>query len=168
VLSRRWSGLDDGTDDEGQITLLVIGYVGIALLLIVAGVDASKVFLAQRALSSAADSAALAAAQGVDTHALYTGPGIRCGTILPLDSTSAADLAATALDDDAPGLRTTFSELAEPQTTVTAGDVSVQLSGQVAVPFGKVLGWLVPSYPDGRVPVTETAHATSPVAGGGC
>jgi Flp pilus assembly protein TadG len=157
-----------GSGDDGQITVLVIGYVAIALLLIVAGIDASKVFLAQRALSSAADSAALAAAQGVDTHALYTGPGIRCGTILPLDERHAADLAVTALDEDASGLRSTFFTVQAPQTTVTGGDVSVQLSGQVAVPFGKVLGWLVPSYPNGRVPVTETAHATSPVAGGGC
>jgi hypothetical protein len=155
-------------DDEGQITLLVIGYVGIALLLIVAGIDASKVFLAQRALSSAADSAVLAAAQGVDTHALYAGPGIRCGTILPLDQGRAAELAATSLDDAGPSLRRTFSGLGAPQTAVAGGDVSVQLSGQVAVPFGTVLGWLVPSYPDGQVPVTETAHATSPVAGGGC
>jgi hypothetical protein len=157
-----------GSDDDGQITLLVIGYVAIALLLIVAGIDASKVFLAQRALSAAADSAALAAAQGVDTHALYTGPGITCGTVLPLDPDRASQLAATALDNDQVSLRNTFVDLGEPQTTITGGDASVQLSGQVAVPFGKVLGWLVPSYPDGRVPVTETAHATSPVAGGGC
>jgi Putative Flp pilus-assembly TadE/G-like len=166
VLSRRLGGSD--APDGGSITVLVIGYVAIALLLIVAGIDASKVFLAQRALSSAADSAALAAAQGVDTHALYTGSGIRCGSILPLDAARAGDLAANALDDDAPGLRHTFVDLSDPQTSVTGGDVSVRLSGQVAVPFGKVLGWLVPSYPDGRVPVTETAHATSPVAGGGC
>jgi Putative Flp pilus-assembly TadE/G-like len=166
VLRRRYVG--SGADDAGQITVLVIGYVAIALLLVVAGIDASNVFLAQRALSSAADSAALAAAQGVDTHALYTGPGIRCGTILPLSSARAGDLAATALDDDAPGLRHTFIDLSDPQTTVTGDDVSVRLSGQVAVPFGKVLGWLVPSYPDGRVPVAETAHASSPVAGGGC
>jgi hypothetical protein len=115
------------SDDDGQITLLVIGYVGIALLLIVAGIDASKVFLAQRALSSAADSAALAAAQGVDTHALYTGPGITCGTILPLDQNRAAQLADIALDNDAVSLRNTFVGLSEPQTTVAGGDVHVQL-----------------------------------------
>jgi Flp pilus assembly protein TadG len=168
MLTMRRVASDAGSDDDGQITLLVIGYVAIALLLIVAGIDASKVFLAQRALSSAADSAALAAAQGVDTRALYTGPAITCGTILPLDQNRAARLAAIALDNDAVSLRNTFVGLDEPQTTVTGGDVSVQVSGQVAVPFGKILGWLVPSYAGGRVPVTETAHATSPVAGGGC
>ncbi|HEX3907073.1 MAG TPA: pilus assembly protein TadG-related protein [Mycobacteriales bacterium] len=154
--------------DDGQITLLVIGYVSIALVLIVAGIDASKVFLAQRALSSAADSAALAAAEGVDTHAVYDGPGIRCGTTLPLDQDKAASLAATAVDDQSDELRRTFSHLTAPQTAVAGGDVEVQLSGEVSVPFGKLLGWLDPKYPDGRVPVTEAAHASSPVAGDGC
>ena len=154
--------------DSGQITLLVIGYVSIALVLIVAGIDASKVFLAQRALSSAADSAALAAAEGVDTRAVYAGPGIRCGTTLPLDQDRAAGLAVAAVDDESDDLRHTFSLLAAPQTDVVGSDVEVQLSGEVSVPFGKVLGWLDPKYPDGRVPVTETAHASSPVAGDGC
>jgi hypothetical protein len=158
----------DGRGDEGQITLLVIGYVAIALLLIVAGIDASKVFLAQRALSSAADSAALAAAGGIDTRAVYDGPGIRCGSTLPLDRTRAAGFAAAALDDAGPGLRRSFAGLDDPQTDVAGGDVSVRLSGRVSVPFGRVLGWLDPSYPDGLVPVAETAHASSPVTGGGC
>lgn len=162
------SARDGSAADEGQITLLVIGYVSIALVLIVAGIDASKVFLAQRALSSAADSAALAAAQGVDTHAVYAGPGIRCGSTLPLDPARAAELVAMALDDATPDLHHTFWQLAAPQTDVAGGDVSVRLAGQVTVPFGRVLGWLDPSYPHGRVPVSETAHATSPVAGGGC
>ena len=34
------------SDDEGQLTLLIIGFVAIAAVLIVIGVDASKVFLA--------------------------------------------------------------------------------------------------------------------------
>lgn len=158
----------DAARDDGQITLLVIGYVSIALVLIVAGIDASKVFLAQRALSSAADSAALAAAEGVDTHAVYDGPGIRCGTTLPLDPGKSASLAVTAVDDESDDLRRTFSHLEAPQTDVAGGDVEVQLSGDVSVPFGKVLGWLDPKYPDGRVPVTEAAHASSPVTGVGC
>ncbi len=159
---------DEAPRDCGQITLLVIGYVSIALVLIVAGIDASKVFLAQRALSSAADSAALAAAEGVDTRAVYAGPGIRCGTTLPLDQDKAAGLAAAAVDDQSDDLSRTFALLAAPETDVTGSDVEVQLSGQVSVPFGKLLGWLDPRYPDGRVPVTEAAHASSPVAGVGC
>lgn len=162
------SGSWDHTGDDGQITLLVIGYVAIALVLVVVGIDVSKVFLAERALSSAADSAALAGAQGVDTRALYSGPGIRCGATLPLDQGRAETFVAASWDDEAADLGSTFSRLATPRTDVAGGDVSVELSGEVSVPFGRVLGWLDPSYPSGRVTVTETAHASSPVAGGGC
>ena len=55
-------------DDAGQLTLLIIGFTALATLLILVGVDVSKVFLARRALSSAADAAALAAAQSVNVN----------------------------------------------------------------------------------------------------
>lgn len=154
--------------DEGAITLLVIGYAAIALLLLVVGIDASKVFLAQRALSAAADSAALAAAQAVDRQAVYAG-GLRCGSRLPLDARRAGVLAATTVEDDRPGLRHDFAAVDPPQTTVLGATVTVQLSGSVGVPFGRVLSWLDPSRPDGRVRVTEASHAQSPVVGAsGC
>ena len=90
MLRRRPSG------DEGQLTLLIIGFVAIAAVLIVIGVDASKVFLAQRALSSAADAAALSASQAVDKAAIYAGTGGRCGGLLPLDDVEASRRAASA------------------------------------------------------------------------
>src|SRR3954470_16799716 len=97
--------------DEGQLTLLIIGVVAIAAVLIVIGVDASKVFLAQRALSSAADAAALSAAQAVDKQAIYSGTGGGCGGLLPLDEAEATQRAAGAVDDQADSLRTTFATL---------------------------------------------------------
>lgn len=154
--------------DEGAITLLVIGYAAIALVLLVVGIDTSKVFLAQRTLSAAADSAALAAAQGVDRQAVYAG-ALRCGARLPLDPHRADALAATSVDDAAPGLRHDFEVVDPPQTSVAGATVTVQLSGAVGVPFGRVLAWLDPSRPDGRVHVSETSHAESPVVGApGC
>jgi uncharacterized membrane protein len=156
------------TGDEGSIMVLIIGYTAIAAVLITVGIDTSKVFLAQRALASAADSAALAAAQGVDRQAIYAGAGLRCGEPLPLDQQHAADLAAGSVNDDATDLSHTFATVAAPETSLDAGTVSVALSGEVAVPFGRVLGWLDPSRPDGLVQVTETSHARSPVAGGTC
>jgi hypothetical protein len=148
--------------------VLIIGYAAIAAILITVGIDTSKVFLAQRALAAAADSAALAAAQGVDRSAIYSGAGLRCGQPLPLDEQHASELAAESVNDDAPDLSHTFVTLAVPQTSLAGGTVSVELSGQVAVPFGRVLAWLDPSRPDGLVQVTETSHARSPVAGGAC
>jgi Putative Flp pilus-assembly TadE/G-like len=151
--------------DDGSILVLIIGYTAIAAVLIVVGIDVSKVFLAQRALASTADSAALAAAQGVDTHAVYDGPGLRCGAPLPLDQQRAADLAGMAVAGQAGSLRHTFASLAPPETSVGGGTASVELSGEVAVPFGRVLAWLDPSHPGGTVRVTETSRARSPVAG---
>src|SRR4051794_41470556 len=95
--------------DEGQLTLLIIGFVAIAAVLIVIGVDASKVFLAQRALSSAADAAALSASQAVDKVAIYAGTGGGCGGLLPLDDAEAARRAAGALGHPAGGLRGTLA-----------------------------------------------------------
>src|SRR4051794_10476906 len=107
--------------DEGQLTLLIIGFVAIAAVLVGVGVDASKVFLAQRALSAAADAAALSAAQAVDKQAIYTGTGGGCGGLLPLDDAEATRRAAAALDDQSDGLRSTFATLDPPDTSVTAG-----------------------------------------------
>jgi hypothetical protein len=155
-------------NDDGSVMVLIIGYTAIAAVLITVGIDTSKVFLAQRALASAADSAALAAAGGVDRQAIYAGSGLRCGQPLPLDQQHASDLAAGSVNDDAADLGHTFVTLTQPQTSLNGGTVSVELSGEVAVPFGRVLGWLDPSRPDGLVRVTETSHARSPVAGGAC
>ena len=155
--------------DDGQLTLLVIGFVTIAALLIVAGIDALKVFLARRALVSAADAAALNAAQAVDRTAIYSGSAGGCGNLLPLDSTEASQRAADALGEQLAGLRQTFGSLDDPQTQVADGTVRVELSGTIAVPFGRVLALLVPGHPDGRVRISATANAQSPLtAPGGC
>lgn len=155
--------------DDGQLTLLIIGYVAIAAVLVVVGVDASKVFLAQRALSSAADAAALAAAQAVDKGAIYAGTGGGCGGLLPLDPAEAQQRAETAVGDQDSSLRSTFATLDAPQTEVAAGTVTVHLSGRVGLPFGHVLALLVPGHADGRVQVDTTSHAQSPLSvPGGC
>jgi len=155
--------------DEGSLTLLIVGYAGILALLVVVGVDVSKVFLAHRALSSVADEAALAAAQSVDRAAVYAGDGGGCGELLPIDSGSAMQTAAVTVDGDMTDLRHTFAVVAVPETSVTAGTVTVHLSGDVAVPFGRALTLLLPGHGDGRVHVDATATADSPVvAAGGC
>lgn len=155
--------------DEGSLALLVIGYAAILALLIVVGVDVSKAFLARRALSSLADSAALAAAQSLDRQAVYTGQGGGCGDLLPLDADAAAQSVAVTVDDDMADLRHTFAVVAPPETTVVGGTVTVHLSGDIAVPFGRALALLLPGHDDGRVHIDATASAQSPVTTpGGC
>lgn len=158
-----------GRDDRGQLTLLVIGFVALAATLVVVGVDVSKVFLARRALASAADAAALSAAEAVDRDAIYTGGGVGCGQLLPVDPARAATLVDAVLTDDVDDLRAAVRRLDRPVTTVDGGVVTVALSGRVAVPFGHVLALLVPGHADGTVAVGVTAHARSPLTlPGGC
>lgn len=152
--------------DEGSLTLLVIGYTVIASLLIVVGVDVSKVFLAQRALSSAADAAALTGAQAIDRVAVYRGAE-GCGG-LPVDSEQAEMAVDASLADAGDGLRRTFDVLAPPDVQIVGDTVRVQLRGEVSVPLGRVLALLLPDRPGGRVGVSADAAATSAVSSPGC
>lgn len=157
-----------GRGDDGQLTVLVIGYTFIAAVLIVVGVDVSKVFLARRALSSVADAAALAAAQAADRAAVYAGAA-RCGGVLPIDPSAAQQQVNGSLADDLADLHQTFQAVQPADVVVADGTVTVHLSGDVKVPFGKVLAMLDPGRGDGLVHVSVTAAAQSPVtASGGC
>ena len=152
--------------EEGSLSLLVIGFTFVAAALIVVGIDVSKVFLAQRALSSAADSAALAGSQAIDRAAVYAG-GTDCGG-LPVDEVAAQRAVEEALADAAVSLRSTFVSLSDPDVEVAAGRVRVRLHGQVTVPFGRVLATLLPDSPDGRVDVAADAAAASAVTSPTC
>ncbi len=154
--------------DSGSLSVLIIGYAAITVVLVIVGIDVSKLFLAQRALSSAADAAALTAVQGVALHQVYDGDGVHCGTPIPLSSGQAAAMAARSLDRSRPDLRHVFTSVDQPETAVAGGAVSVRLSGVVTVPFGRVIGWLAPGHADGQFRVSETSRATSPVAGAAC
>jgi uncharacterized membrane protein len=149
-------------DDEGQLTVLVIGYTFIAAVLVVVGVDVSKVFLARRALSSVADATALAASQAADRAAVYAGAA-GCGDVLPIDPAAADQEVDASLADDLTDLRQTFASVDPADVAVAAGTVTVRLSGDVKVPFGRVLALLDPRRGDGLVHVSVTAAARSPV-----
>jgi Flp pilus assembly protein TadG len=157
-----------GDDERGSVTVLIIGFTAIAMALIVAGIDISKVFLAERALSSAADAAAVDAAQGVDTDRIYDGPDLRCGDALPLDSASAAAIARASIQQRSPDLARSFKRLDSPDTTVDGRTVTVSMRGEVQVPFGRILTVLGIANDGGAVTVRDAAHATSPIAGSAC
>ena len=155
-------------DDGGQITLLLIGYAVVAMVLVIVGVDASAVFLARRALSSAADAAALDAAQAVDRTAVYSGSIGGCGDPLPIDDVVARTRALAVVADDSDDLRRTFRVLDDADVTVDAGTVTVRLTGRAKVPFSALLTALAPGHDDGAVEISVTAHARSPVSFGNC
>jgi hypothetical protein len=70
------------TGEDGQLTLLVIGFTIIAATMIAVAIDASVVFLARQRLASQADGAALAAAQQMDDGAYFGSTG--CIESLPI------------------------------------------------------------------------------------
>jgi hypothetical protein len=73
--------------DEGSVLVLVIGFAGILVVLVAVVVNVSAVVLAKRGVASAADGAAVSAAQSLDLAQLYTG-GL--GEALPLSGAEAA------------------------------------------------------------------------------
>lgn len=59
-------------DEVGQATVLIIGLVLVLAMTVVVVVDASAAYLRRQALSSLADGAALAAADGIEGERVYT------------------------------------------------------------------------------------------------
>lgn len=118
--------------EAGSILLLTLGLLVVALLMVLAVVDASAVFLTRRDLAGAADSLALAAAEQADLPAVYAaGPA---GALPPDPAAVAALLArATALGYP-PAWR--FSWRVSPSGAVhvvARASVSLPLVGRVQV-----------------------------------
>jgi uncharacterized membrane protein len=55
-----------GSDDEGSVLILTLGYAVLALAVVLVGTAATSLYLAQKQLDAVADAAALAAADGFD------------------------------------------------------------------------------------------------------
>jgi Flp pilus assembly protein TadG len=125
----------DPRSDEGTILFLVLGFVAILMLVVALVVNVSSVILAKRALASAADGAAVAAAQALDVDALYAN-GL--GQRIPLDQGLAAQRVAAyqaQADDSQPGLRLAVDVSTDGTTAV------VQAERTVDLPFGQMLGF---------------------------
>lgn len=130
--------------EDGQITLLVIGFAVILLALVAVVVDASQVVLLRRSLSSLADGAALSAAQSLAEDALYAGQA--AGT-LPLDPAGARSAAVAYLSQAG-------ADVALLDVAVTADTVSVVLAAHADLP-------LVGAVTDAFQGTTVTARATA-------
>ena len=134
-------------DDEGTILVLTLGLVGLLVVVVAIVVDVSAVVLAKRGVASAADGAAVSAAQALDEQVLYD-QGL--GEAIPLSAAEAAERVA-AYEADAragqPGLE--LAVRVEGRTAV------VTAQRQVRPPF-RVLG-------QGEVTLTAVARARAPV-----
>ena len=137
--------------DDGQLLLLVLAYTVIAGLLVTVVVNVSKAYLFRRALLSAADGAALAAANEPDLGQIYADPGEN----LPLSQRKARAAVRQYVEDARLEARLTGFDVAA--VTTDGVTVSVTFSGTVKFPFTGPLGRA-----DGYG-ISATATATSPL-----
>lgn len=139
-------------DDDGTILVLLLGFTAVLLLMVAVVVNVSSVILAKRALVSAADGAAVSAAQSLDLDALYA-RGLDSGRI-PLDAAAARSRVAAYEARAAgaqPGLQLTVEVSVDGTTAVVRGRREVDL------PFGRILGF-------SPVRVEAEARARAPVS----
>ena len=122
--------------DEGQITLLIIGFVMIVVLAVGVVANASKAFVYRRSLASWADGAAIAAAQSVAEDVLYSGSAVAELPISGVDARRAVDdyVARHELGQRFDDLRVTASVDPEASTVTVefAIRVPLVLSGDAA------------------------------------
>ena len=77
--------------DEGSVLVLVLGMAGLLLLLVGVVVDVSVAVLAKRSAASAADGAAVSAAQALDQEVFYE---VGAASGVPLSPPAVADRVA--------------------------------------------------------------------------
>ncbi|HZX04234.1 pilus assembly protein TadG-related protein [Kribbella sp.] len=114
--------------EDGQMTLLIVGFAVVILLMVVVVTDISKAFLVRRDLDATADGAVLAAANGL--AAVYAQPG--AGGNAAIDPDQARRLTADYLDEVAAGNR--FDNL-DWSVDVEGTTVTVRLTSTTQLPF---------------------------------
>ena len=142
----------DPRDETGTILVLVLGFFAVLLLMVAVVVNVSAVVLAKRGVASAADGAAVSAAQSLDLQAFYA-RGLSSG-FLPLEQGQASAAVATyeaQARSAQPGLELVVDVSADGTTAVVRGRRSVEL------PFGRLLGFR-------PVVVEAEARARAPTA----
>jgi Flp pilus assembly protein TadG len=116
-------------DDRGQATVMIIGLVVVLVMMVVVVVDASAAYLRRQALSSLADGAALAAADGIQGEQVYTDGLEERGTIDPGRARALVEAYLSSVD-----ARRRYPGLGH--VVVTSGDrVVVRLAAPLELPL---------------------------------
>lgn len=138
----------DPGDDRGTVLVLLLGFTAVLLLMVAVVVNVSSVVLAKRGVASAADGAAVAAAQELDLSVLYR-DGL--GRRIPLDP----GLVSSRVESYEAQVRAAQPGL-DLQGGVEGGTTAVVRAARVVrLPFGQVLGFQ---------PVTVRAEARAQAA----
>ncbi|MGB3828546.1 MAG: pilus assembly protein TadG-related protein [Ornithinimicrobium sp.] len=120
-----------GEGDEGGISVLVIGMMSIALLLVLGVVAATSIQLSRIHLLDAADAAALDAADSVAEETVY-GSGVGDG--VPLTSVGVAEAAATHLAGRERPARISSWTIAAGTGSPEGRTAVVRVQGQASIP----------------------------------
>lgn len=135
--------------EDGQITVLIIGYILVSLLVVAVVTAVSAVYIEHKKLLSVADGAALSAADSFRVAGIDAGAGAPAPT---LDSGAVAGAAEAYLERSGAAVR--FSNLAlDPATG--APDPRTARVVLTAVVHPPLVNFLVP----GGIPIAATADA---------
>jgi Putative Flp pilus-assembly TadE/G-like len=142
--------------DDGQILIMLLGYVVIALMLVIVAVDVTAVHLARTQLLDAVDAAALDAADAADASSVYRA-GVE--TDVPLTTATVRSAASGYLSTYAPPTRVQDLRLDDATGTPDGRTAVVQLSATVRLPL---LGPVVNAW-SGGITVTVRSQARADV-----
>jgi len=159
MTARMRDGLRRG-DDEGQIMLLTIGFVVVALLLISVVASAAGVHLERKRLLALADVMALETADAVDDDA-YFAPGAGRGdpdTEPAAISTASVRAAAAEYLADNPGATERWREFGYTASATDGGATAhVELA---AVVRPAIISWVLAPWSDG-ITITAVSDASA-------
>ncbi|WP_426566062.1 pilus assembly protein TadG-related protein [Angustibacter sp. McL0619] len=142
--------------DDGQISLLILGYLVLAFALVTVVVDAASVHLAHTQLIDAADAAALDAADALAEPDVYGG-GLPDARAVPLTDLAVHRQAALYLSAYPPPRRLEDVALASGTGTSDGASATVALTGRVRLP---IAGFVVVGFTGGvSVHASSTARA---------
>lgn len=141
--------------EDGNVTLLTLGFLIVVGMLIVVGIDLTAVQVARTQLWDAADGAALSAANSANEAAIYQG-GL--GGRVPLTSSGVAERAGRYLSADRKPTSVTSWRLGPGTGSPDGQTAEVVLTGHVELP---ILGVVAQAWSGGvEVTVRSSARAT--------
>ncbi|MGN6300834.1 MAG: pilus assembly protein TadG-related protein [Angustibacter sp.] len=148
--------------DDGQITVLALGFALIAFVLVAVVADAAAVHLARTQLTDVAEAAALDAADALADTAYGTGidgaPG-PVGPAVPLTDESVRQQTQRYLATYEPTSRLDAVRVLPGTGTSDGQSATVALAGRARLP---IAAFVVASW-DGGITVTATATARAPL-----
>ena len=142
--------------DDGQVTVLVLGYALIAFVLVAVVADAAAVHLARTRLTDVAEGAALDAADAL-SGSVYTG-GVT-GEAVPLTDDGVRRQAERYLRTCEPTSRLDAVRIAPGTGTTDGESATVHLVGRAHLP---IAAFVVASW-SGGITVSATATARAPL-----